>query len=296
MFFKKDSIGMSFGDKRVTMVQITDSNEIVALNSTELGEGSVKNGRIINPQQLAYKIKDCLEKSSIGNFSKKVDDLNLYANILEQFHFVHVVDLPEKFDKSELKNIAEEKFYESVPMGISSCYISYVIEGKKLFISGIMRDIYDSYFEFIRMLGFKRINIVPKAFALAKSLLEKQISSPKIIVQIGSEKSLIFVFTANKNLALSISVMTGLNNLEAVYHEITESKKYFESNFEGKIDSVILAGDGALFKDTAVKIEQMTGLKCIVGNAGSNIKSNELIAKVDSPILYATALGLALPS
>lgn len=293
-FCKKDSLGISFGDKRVTMVQVANSNEIVALNSIELVEGLIRGGRIINTQQLAYRIKDCLEKSAVGKFSKKTEDLNLYANLPEQFHFVHMVDLPEKFNSEELTKFAEEKFYEAVPMGDLSCYVNYVIEGKKLFISGIVKDIYDSYYKFLLGLGFKKISIIPKSFALAKSLLDKQISSPKIIAQVNSEKSLIFVFTANKNLALSVSVLSGINYLKVVCDEIKEAIKYFESNFEGKIDSIILTGEAALVKETNTKIEQFTGVKCVIGGIGNKVKSVELLNKVDASIRYTTALGLAL--
>lgn len=293
-FCKKDSIGMSFGDKRITMVQVTGSNQIVAMNSIELGEGLVRGGRIINTQQLTYRIKDCLEKAAVGNFSKKTVNLNLFANIPEQFHFVHVVNLPEKFNNADLKKIAEEKFYESVPMGELSCYIDYFVEGKKLFISGVEKDIYDSYYKFLQGLGFKKINIIPKSFALSKSLLEDKISSPKVVLQMRTDSSLIFIFTANKSLALSISVLSGINYLKVVCDEVKEAIKYFESNFEAKVDSIILTGEGALISDTNTQVEQLTGVKCVVGNVESKVKNKDLIKKVDSSILYTTALGLAL--
>lgn len=293
-FIKKGSLGISFGDLRVTMVQINNSNKVVALNSIELGEGLIRGGRIINNEQLSYRIKDCLEKSTVGEFSKKTEDLNLYANIPEQFHFVHVTDLPEKFNSEELTKFAEEKFYESVPMGEASCYVNYVIEGKKLFISGIVKDIYDSYYKFLKDLGFKKIHIVPKYLALAKSLLDKKLSSPQIIVQVSNEKSLIFVFTSDRNLALSISVLSGINDLKVVCDEIQKVIKYFETNFEGKIPSIILAGGAALVKESDLKIEQLTGVKCLIGSFANKVESMELINKVDAPILYATAMGLAL--
>jgi hypothetical protein len=205
-----------------------------------------------------------------------------------------VVDLPEKFNSEELTKFAEEKFYEAVPMGDLSCYVNYAIEGKKLFISGIVKDIYDSYYKFLMGLGFKKISIMPKAFALAKSLLDKQLSSPQIIAQVNSEKSLIFVFSANKNLALSVSVLSGVNYLKVVCDEIKETIKYFESNFEGKIGSVILTGEAAMVKDTNTKIEQLIGVKCVIGGSENKVKSMELLNKVDAPILYTTALGLSL--
>jgi Tfp pilus assembly PilM family ATPase len=291
---KKDTLGISFGDKRVTMVQVANSKEIVALNSIELVEGLIRGGRIVNTQQLSYRIKDCLEKSAVGKFSKKTEDLNLYANLPEQFHFVQVVDLPEKFSSEELTKYAEEKFYESVPMGDLSCYVNYVIEGKKLFISGIVKDIYDSYYKFLQDLGFKKISIIPKSFALAKALLDKQLLAPKIVAQINGEKSLLFVFTANRNLALSISVLSGINYLQVVCDGINETIKYFELNIGGKIDSIILTGEAALLSDTSMKIEQLTGVKCAIGNVEGKVKGLELMKKVDSPILYTTALGLAL--
>lgn len=297
----KSSFGLDISDHSIEVLELSSKNKVKAFARILLEQGIVKDGKILNKEKLAEKIKEVVAKAKIK--SKKV-----VLALPESKTFIHFFEKPEDI---------KEQAAKLIPWNLEEIYFDIQ---DTLYVA-VPKSIVDGYLEVLNKLGLEPIAFEIESLALGRALRAKNC----LVVDIGARTTNLSIFDKNKKLKISANVAMAGNHftksiadklkislreaekLKASYG-LNETKKEGEVmlvlqkelqpiiekikkiiNFYGKdINQVLLVGGSAQIPKIDSYFSSNLNLKVSIG------KSSIAKQLKQKSILFNMVIGLAL--
>jgi type IV pilus assembly protein PilM len=217
------AFGLDIGDRSVEIIELEKVFKfgVTTYGRVELPEGVVENGRIIDQNTLAERIKKLLKEVK----PKKVSTNKVIVSLPASEIFIKCFTLDSKLKSGSLNKAIIEKMSLELPVNIDKTYWDYVEKpisekGKKMIIFiGVQKDIANSYVKFCNSIGLEVVCLCVQSFSLARTLL-KSSSKQSLIMDIGSRTTNLSFFDSNDKVNMSISIpVAGEHMTQAVKDE-----------------------------------------------------------------------------
>ena len=203
------AFGLDISDRSVEIIELDNflKFSVMTYGRTELPEGIVENGKIINPNFLAERIKKLLKEAK----PKKVSTNKVVVSIPESQVFIECFEVPSKLRSGSLTKAVLDKMSTSLPIDVEKTYWDFtekslVDKTKKLimFIS-VPKDIANSYVKFCNSIGLEVVSLCTESLSLARTILKKS-SKHSLIIDIGSQSTNINFFNSDDEINMSVPV------------------------------------------------------------------------------------------
>jgi type IV pilus assembly protein PilM len=246
------AFGLDIGDRSVEIIELEKifKFNITTYGRTELPEGVVENGKIIDQNILAEKIKKLLKEVK----PKKVSTNKVIVSLPASEIFIKCFTMDSKLRSGALNKAIVEKMSLEMPVNIDKTYWDYVEKpvsekGKKMIIFiGVQKDIANSYVKFCNSIGLEVVCLCVQSFSLARTIL-KSSNKQSLIMDIGSRTTNLSFFDSNDKVNMSISLpVAGDQMTEAVKDSLKiernvaeelKTKFGFDNSKENKVRPII---------------------------------------------------------
>jgi type IV pilus assembly protein PilM len=203
------AFGLDIGDRSVEIIELDKffRFSVVTYGRAELPVGIVKNGKIIDQNVLAEKLKKLLKEVK----PKRVSTNKVIVSLPESQVFVECFEVDSKLKFGALSRAIVDKVSLLSPINIDKTYWDYiekpsVDKSKKLIIFvSVPKDVANSYVRFCNSIGLEVVSLCLESLSLARTILK---SSPKqsLIMDIGSGSTNLSFFDSNDKLNMSVTI------------------------------------------------------------------------------------------
>ncbi|MEI6191022.1 MAG: pilus assembly protein PilM [bacterium] len=262
------AFGLDIGDRSAEIIELDKifKFSVVTYGRTELPEGVVENGKIMNQAVLAEKIKNLLKEAR----PKKVSTNKVIVSLPESQIFIECFEIDSHLKSGALVKAISDKMSLSLPINIEKTYWDFTEKSladrtKKLimFIS-VPKDIANSYVKFCNSIGLEVVSLSTESLSLARILL-KSSSKHSLIIDIGSQATNLSFFDGDDEINMSTTipvageqmtlvVKNGLK-IEKVEAEALKVKFGFKESAENVVRPIILPVIEDLSKEIKLAIE-----------------------------------------
>lgn len=199
LFYREKPIfGFDLGHNSIKVMQINTSGKqdmVTGYGHIEYDENSVKNGIIVNTEEVAKQVYTLITKHLVGS----LDARRVAASLPVSTTYNRILTLP-KMAGEDLKQAVMLEAEQYIPMPIGELYIDYEVahsgnEGSEVLLVAAPKSLVDSYMKLFEMLGLElalletSINAVSRAVSHADNT-----GIPTLIIDFGSVSSDLSVF------------------------------------------------------------------------------------------------------
>ena len=203
------AFGLDIGDRSVEIIELEKvfRFSVVTYGRVELPEKVIENGRILDQNILAEKIKKLLKEVK----PKKVSTNKVIVSLPESQVFVQCFEVESKLKSNDLSKAVMEKASLAMPVNIEKSYWDFIEKPlfdktKKLIIFiSVQKDIANSYVKFCNSIGLEVISLCTESLSLARVILKSSIKQ-SLIMDIGSQATNLSFFDSNDKLNMSITI------------------------------------------------------------------------------------------
>lgn len=294
MFKNPLSIGIDISDYKLRIVSLRKKYrkfELTSFGEIDLQPGILVNGIIQQPDALIDALK------ALGHHVKGAHVKVVRAGLPEQQSFItsaHMGTLnKDEVVREAVKNIPFEKDQMYYDVGMQKTHkVASIAAGRKEFV--------DTFITILEKAGYHLVGLHVEADAIAKALFPEEANhTGKMVIDIGlARTSIIFHMHSSVFFTTSYpSVIDGASinqqNLSAVLQQILS---FYGEHYlsEATLDKIILCGSGAYIENIAPYINQLSNIPTELGNPFSSLRINHVAKKMQHPLAYTTAIGLAL--
>lgn len=328
----KKIVGLEFDTGIARAVELSgkaNSPNLVNIGSVPLPEGAVREGMIIDPEQVGEALKSFWNKLGFK-------ERNILLGVSNQGVLVRHITVPN-VPESKLKNLIHFQAQEYLPIPIESVVLDYMVldeipgrddTEKKLevLLVAARRDMLDKFIEALNIAKLEPVDIDVSSMAMIRLLPPKALEMTIALVNVANGLNSILVAAKGKprlarlglvkivDLAESLGVglesifdatvlrrdgsVAVLNNwINSLAVEIRSSLTYYQ-DLPGstKVEGVLLSGRGAQFTGIAELLDQYLELPVRVFNPLNAYSSvDRKLAKTNADATdYAVSAGLAL--
>lgn len=323
------AFGMDISDRSIEILELKAGFgfSVVTYGRVKLDFGIVENGKILNKEGLAIKIKEAL----LTVKPKKISTNKVILSLPESKVFIHYFSLDKSLKGESLKKAIADEALKIIPFDFQKIYWdfqtrpSFVENKQSVIFIGTMREIADQYVEICQEIGLEVMALDLESISLGRAILGPEKKS-NLILDIGARTTNISIFNRNNLLGLSVIVpiagqdFTGLimkhsglgeneaeemkkqsgllpilqAKLDELTAEIKKAIDFYEKKFVEKIEEVHLAGGSSLLRGLEEYFHDKLKLEVRLANPLKNIKFSKLLDKNISPVLFANVIGLAM--
>lgn len=214
-YFDRPLFGLDIGFKSVKVMQLEphDKNYLVTgFGVNQFNEQSIRNGEIINFEDVAQSIHDLFSSKLNGKISTRRAAISVPAART----FSRILSLPAlaKHDMSEAVKLEAEQY---IPVPINDLYIDFSIISKtdknvQVLVVAVPKRIVDSYFNLAKILGLEAV-VMESTISSTNRLFRytDQHAVPSVLIDFGSVSSDITVY--DENLQVTGTVPGGGDNI-----------------------------------------------------------------------------------
>ena len=202
------AFGMDISDKSIEILEFSKflSFKVMAYGRTELDRGIVEDGKIVNIEILAEKIRTLLTDMK----PKKVSTNRVILSLPESKVFIHNFNLPIGMKGDELRQTILSKASELIPRETNEIYWDFQSypsleenEQSVVFV-GIEKVIAEDYIKLCNMIGLEIVSLEVESMSLGRVLLGKA-EENTLVVDIGARATNILVFNNKDIIKLSVA-------------------------------------------------------------------------------------------
>ncbi len=203
------AFGLDIGDRSVEIIELDKvfRFSVVTYGRAELAEGVVENGRILNQNVLAEKLKKLLKEAK----PKRVSTNKVIVSLPESQVFVRCFQVESNLKSTALNQAIIDKVSISLPLNIDKTYWDFVEKPladktKKLIILiCVPKDIASSYVKFCNSIGLEVVSLCVESLSLARTILR---SSPRqsLLMDLGAGSTNLSFFDSNDKINMSVTV------------------------------------------------------------------------------------------
>jgi len=216
------AFGLDIGDRSVEIIELEKvfRFSVATYGRTELPEGIVENGRILDQAVLAEKLKKLLKEAK----PQRVSTNKVVLSLPESQVFVRCIEVDSKLKGVALSAAVVEKTSLSLPFNIDKSYWDFIEKTlpdktkKLIMFIGVPKDIANSYVKFCNSIGLEVVSLCTEYLSLARTIL-KSSTKQSLIMDIGSQTTSLNFFDSNDKINMSIT-------LPVAGAQITEAIKY----------------------------------------------------------------------
>jgi type IV pilus assembly protein PilM len=203
------AFGLDIGDRSVEIIELDKVFKftLTTYGRTELPEGVVENGKIIDQNILAEKLKKLLKDVK----PRKVSTNKVIISLPESQVYIQCFEVDASLKKGALSTAVIEKVTLSMPINIDKTYWDFTEntladKTKKLivFIS-VPKDIAGSYVKFCNSIGLEVVSLCIESLSLARTLLKKS-DKQSLIIDIGAGSTNLSFFDSNDKINMSVTI------------------------------------------------------------------------------------------
>lgn len=246
------AFGLDIGDRSIEIIELEKvfKFSVVTYGRTELPEGIVDNGRILNQNVLAEKLKKLLKEAK----PKRVSTNKVILSIPESQVFVQCFTVDSKLKSSALLSAITEKVSVSLPLNLDKTYWDYTEKplqdkNKKLIMFfGVPKDIANSYVKFCNSIGLEIVSLCFESLSSARTILKSSVKQ-SLIMDIGSRSTSLCFFDSDDKINMSITIPLAGDHMtdavktkfkiETAEAEVMKEKFGFKKGKDNTVEEVI---------------------------------------------------------
>ena len=330
------AFGLDIGDRSVEIIELEKvfKFSVVTYGRTELEEGVVENGVLLNPNSLAEKIKKLLKEAK-----PKVSTNKVIVSLPDSQVYVECFTVDAKLKSNPLSLAIIDKVSLSMPINIEKTYWDYIEKPlsdktkKMIMFISVPKDVANSYVKFCNSIGLEIVSLCTESLSLARTILKNSVKQ-SMIMNIGSRSTNLSFFDSNDKINMSVTIpvagehmteaiMVGLKNelaeaeplkikfgfneskeniirpyiipvIQDILKEAREAISYYEENFHQQLDDVYIIGGSALLPGIVNLIKLELKKEVQIGSSSYNINLNSLSNKPNTFPIYANVIGLGM--
>lgn len=294
MFKNPLSIGIDISDYKLRIVELRKKFrrlELASFDVVDLEPGVLVNGIIQKPEMLVKALK------TLGRHLKGSHIKLVRAGLPEQQSFITSTRIgtlvKDEVIHEAIKNIPFEKDQMYYDVSIQKVHkVASIAAGRKEFV--------DTFIKILEQADYHLVGLHVEADAIAQALFSGQGNhTGKLVIDIGLARTTV-IFYMHSSVFFTTSYPSVINdgiinqqNLASVLQQILNfySEHYLA---EATLEKIVLCGSGAYIDKVATYINQLTTIPTELGNPFSGLRLNHVSKKMQKPLTYATAIGLAL--
>ncbi len=191
--------GFDIGHSSIKIMQIdtVGKKEIVSgYGSITFNPKSVKNGVIVNPEDLAKSTYELISKSLIGSITTK----RVAAAVPVAYTYNRIASLPP-LEKKDLENAIQLEAEQYIPVPLDQLYLDYeIVKTKKdgsteVLMVAAPKNIVDSYMQLFALLDLEVAILETTIHSVARIVKHAdQTGAPTLIIDFGSVSSDLAVY------------------------------------------------------------------------------------------------------
>ena len=218
------AFGLDISDGSIEIIELEKvfKFSVVTYGRTELPEGVIEEGRIIDQNILAEKLKKLLKEAK----PQKVSTNKVIISLPESQVFVKCFEVEARLKGSSLIGTITNKVSLSLPINIDKTYWDFIEKPladktKKLimFVS-VPKDVANSYVKFCNSIGLEVVSLCTESLSLARTIL-KSSNRQSLIIDIGSRSTNFNFFDSNDKINMSTTLPVGGDDMTmAVKNEL----------------------------------------------------------------------------
>jgi type IV pilus assembly protein PilM len=328
----KRSVGLEIDTGTARAVEFTGrsgSPSLAALGSITLPEGTVKEGLVLEPEQVGAALKQLWSQSALKERS-------VLLGVSNQGVLVRHITIP-KVPADKLKNVITYQAQEQLPIPLDSVVLDYLILGEtsengeaekalEILLVAARRDMLDQFLEALSIAGLEPLDIDVSSMAMIRLLPKKALSMNVGLVNIANGLNSVLISAEGKprlarlgmvkliDLAESLGctpdevfttgilkkpgaaeILSGwINRLAG---EIRSSLTYYQDQAGSEqVEGLLLSGRGAMFYGIAEQLEEYLELPVRTFNPLETFspEKRKLVKTDFEAIEYTISAGLAL--
>ena len=267
------AFGLDIGDRSAEIIELDKifKFSVVTYGRTELPEGVVENGKIMNQAVLAEKIKNLLKEAK----PKKVSTNKVIVSLPESQIFIECFEVDSHLKSGALIKAISDKMSLSLPINIDKTYWDFIEKSladrtkKMIMFVSVPKDVANSYVKFCNSIGLEVISLSTESLSLARIIL-KSSSKHSLIIDIGSQSTNLSFFDGDDEInmfttipvageQMTLAVKDGLK-IEKAEAEALKVKFGFKEGSENTVRPIILPIIEGLSKEmkSAISYYEMT--------------------------------------
>lgn len=199
LFYREKPIfGFDLGHNTVKVMQVDSAGKkphVTGYGHIEFDPNAVKNGVIIDHEEIAKKVYALITKHLVGT----LDARRVAAALPVANTFNRILTLP-KMGNDELRQAVLLEAEQYIPMPIDDLYLDYEIahtddNGQEVLLVAAPRGLVDSYMKLFEMLGLESALLETSINAVSRAVSHADDTGiPTLIIDFGSFSSDISVF------------------------------------------------------------------------------------------------------
>lgn len=298
MFEVNNQIGLDISGHKLRMVSVSQQYRKLAMHhfaELDLPAGCINNGTIAQPDILIKHLRE-LPKHGFGVHWQEPA---VHVGLPEQQTFITTV----ASNASTLEE-AEKEVKRFLPFREEEMYYDIKIHrsSRTIAVAASRRDHIQQYLAILAAANYHVIGLHCETEAIALALVN-EVADKKtgaIIIDLGTARTTVIFFLHNAVYFTTSypSVLAGggieQDHLAAVVQQV---KQYYEEHYAmlSPLGKFLLCGSGAAIPNLVEWLQYLTKIPTAVGNPIKHFKMNHVLKRLQYPLAFTTAIGLALP-
>ena len=286
-------------DGRFLAAVVASPERVEQAVSTELPDGLVRDGEVMDPEGLAAAIKTFVSESGLPK--------RVRLGVSNQQIVVRVVELPPIEDRSEREIAVRFQAAEAIAMPLDEAVLDHQVAGQttapdgsprmRVVLVAARRKMVDSVVEAARGAGLKPEGIDLDAFALVRMLVDDDGApdTARVFCHMGGVTNLAIAVGSSCLFTRPLSVTADQDDAASqLADEIRLSIDYYMAQPEAvPVGEVVLSGPGASAGELVETLEGRFTCPVVVAEPLRGLDTSAL-SQGDDPRRYTVAAGLAL--
>lgn len=212
--FGQEFFGIDISDRTLRLVQLNKNGKkkfITSYNELALSAGVIVNGEIINEKSLIDSIKKLIKDA------RKLNGKKVISVLPETKTFIKVIKVKTPEDQNSYQQLINDEVVNHIPMDLEEIYLDWqIIEKKndatKILIGAATKNTVNSYFSVLEKSGLSPYVLEIEAAAIIRSLVAKDDTKPKIIIDFGAARSSLIIYD-HETIQFTVSLPISGNNI-----------------------------------------------------------------------------------
>lgn len=223
-------IGVDISDSSIKVLQLDAGNTIVAFGTSDLAQGIVVNGSIVDSKAFCDALNTVLMHTQPKVLRSSKVALRAVLCLPESKLFTHYQFIPDTIKKADVETYVRDEAAKIIPFELKDLYWDYHIAekgGKRsaTFVGVAKKDL-DNYVEVFTQAEIKPAFIGGELFSLGHALLHTPFEDDHIILDMGAHSTTVGMFADDAVANTSIVVPMG----GATFTDILASKLGVEAS------------------------------------------------------------------
>ncbi len=220
---KPEAFGLDISDLSLKIIKLRKKGRrirVVSFGEKEVKPGIIKEGEVIQKEELAEIIKQAMKEVK----KEKLRTKYVVASLPEERAFFQVIQMP-KISKEDLRSAIIYEAENYIPLPIEKVYLDFQIipqtdkniDHLDILICAIPRETVDPYFSSLKLAGLEPQSLEVESLAITRALIKDGVtSSPVLIIDFGATRTSFIIFSGTSLRFTSSISVSSMNFTEII--------------------------------------------------------------------------------